>query len=324
MNGSHLNHIQSTLMKLHTMSTCHRLGVLTALISVSGVGKTTLMDVVASRKTGGYISGNIMISGYPKKQETFARISGYCEQNDIHSPHVTVYESLLYYAWLRLPSDVSSETQKMFIEEVMEIVELKSLRQALVGLPSVNGLSTEKRKRLTIAVKPVENSSIIFMDEPTSGSLPLYPKCWVCAACSCCCFYRERVAGMYSTLPYAVAQALIGIPYIFAQAAAYGVVVYAKIGFEWTAAKFFWYLFFMFFTLLSLNYYCMMAVAMTPNHHIAQIVSEDANMVEEFLRDYFGFKHDFLGVVAAINVGFTVQFAVIFAVSIMMFNFQKR
>uniref|UniRef100_A0A9I9DYM5 ABC transporter domain-containing protein n=1 Tax=Cucumis melo TaxID=3656 RepID=A0A9I9DYM5_CUCME len=58
-------------------------GVLTALMGVSGVGKTTLMDVLAGRKTGGYIEGNIKISGYPKKQETFARILGYCEQNDI-------------------------------------------------------------------------------------------------------------------------------------------------------------------------------------------------------------------------------------------------
>ncbi|TYK06225.1 pleiotropic drug resistance protein 1-like [Cucumis melo var. makuwa] len=49
-------------------------GVLTALMGVSGVGKTTLMDVLAGRKTGGYIEGNIKISGYPKKQETFARI----------------------------------------------------------------------------------------------------------------------------------------------------------------------------------------------------------------------------------------------------------
>uniref|UniRef100_A0A453SIN9 ABC transporter domain-containing protein n=1 Tax=Aegilops tauschii subsp. strangulata TaxID=200361 RepID=A0A453SIN9_AEGTS len=87
-------------------------GVLTALMGVSGAGKTTLMDVLAGRKTGGYIEGDISISGYPKKQETFARISGYCEQNDIHSPNVTVYESLVYSAWLRLPSDVESETRK--------------------------------------------------------------------------------------------------------------------------------------------------------------------------------------------------------------------
>lgn len=56
-----------------------------------------------------------------------------------------------------------------FVEEVMELVELTSLRGALVGLPGVNGLSTEQRKRLTIAVELVANPSIIFMDEPTSG-----------------------------------------------------------------------------------------------------------------------------------------------------------
>ncbi|KAF5748216.1 pleiotropic drug resistance protein 1-like isoform X2 [Tripterygium wilfordii] len=146
-----------------------RPGVLTALMGVSGAGKTTLMDVLAGRKTGGYIEGSIKISGYPKKQETFARIAGYCEQTDIHSPHVTVYESLIYSAWLRLSPDVKSDTRKTFVEEVMDLVELTPLREALVGLPGVNGLSTEQRKRLTIAVELVANPSIIFMDEPTSG-----------------------------------------------------------------------------------------------------------------------------------------------------------
>jgi len=77
---------------------------LVLLKGVSGAGKTTLMNVLAGRKTSGYIDGSIKISGCPKKQETFARISGYCEQNDIHSPQVTVCESLLYSAWLRLPA----------------------------------------------------------------------------------------------------------------------------------------------------------------------------------------------------------------------------
>jgi len=57
------------------------------------------------------------------------------------------------------------------------------------------------------------------------------------------------------------------------QAAVYGVLVYAMIGFEWTAAKFFWYLFFMFFTLLYFTFYGMMSVAITPNHHVASIVA---------------------------------------------------
>lgn len=51
----------------------------------------------------------------------------------------------------------------------MRLVELDSLRHALVGLPGSTGLSTEQRKRLTIAVELVANPSIIFMDEPTSG-----------------------------------------------------------------------------------------------------------------------------------------------------------
>ncbi|KAJ0020073.1 hypothetical protein Pint_32396 [Pistacia integerrima] len=119
-------------------------GVLTALVGSSGARKTTLMDVLAGRKTGGYIEGDIRISGYPKEQRTFARISGYVEQNDIRSPQV-------------------------FVEEVMRLAELDSLRHALVGLPDSFGLTTEQRKRLTIAVELVANPSIIFMDEPTSG-----------------------------------------------------------------------------------------------------------------------------------------------------------
>ncbi|RVW34138.1 Pleiotropic drug resistance protein 2 [Vitis vinifera] len=150
------------LQLLRDASGAFRPGILMALVGVSGAGKTTLMDVLAGRKTGGYIEGSISVSGYPKDQATFPRISGYCEQNDIHSPNVTVYESLVYSAWLRLAPDV-------FVEEVMDLIELHPLRDALVGLPGIHGLSTEQRKRLTVAVELVANPSILFMDEPTTG-----------------------------------------------------------------------------------------------------------------------------------------------------------
>ncbi|KAG0455230.1 hypothetical protein HPP92_024522 [Vanilla planifolia] len=120
------------LQLLRNVSGAFRPGLLTALIGVTGAGKTTLLDVLAGRKTGGYIEGNISISGFPKRQETFARIM-------------------------------------MFVEEIMDLVELNLLRDAMVGLSGVDGLSTEQRKRLTIAVELVANPSIIFMDEPTSG-----------------------------------------------------------------------------------------------------------------------------------------------------------
>ncbi|KAK9229255.1 hypothetical protein WN944_022214 [Citrus x changshan-huyou] len=562
--------LEDKLVLLNGLSGAFRPGVLTALMGVSGAGKTTLMDVLSGRKTGGYITGNITISGYPKKQETFARISGYCEQNDIHSPFVTVYESLLYSAWLRLPPEVDSETRKMFIEEVMELVELKPLIQSLVGLPGVSGLSTEQRKRLTIAVELVANPSIIFMDEPTSGldaraaaivmrtvrntvdtgrtvvctihqpgidifdafdefflmkrggqeiyvgplgrhscqlisyfeAIPgvekikdgYNPATWMLEVtassqevalgvdfndifrCSelyrrnkglieelskptpgskdlyfptqysqsaftqfmACLwkqhwsywrnpqytavrffftafiavllgslfwdmgsktrksqdlfnamgsmftaiiflglqycssvqpvvsvertvFYREKAAGMYAGLPWALAQAMIEIPYIFVQSVVYCVIVYAMMGYDWTAEKFSWYFFFMYITLLLFTFYGMLTVAITPNHHIAAIVStlfygiwylfcgfviprpripvwwrwyywanpiawtlygliasqfgdvedqmENGETVKHFLRDYFGFKHDFLGVVAGASYIILLEYA---------------
>lgn len=104
---------KSHLQLLHDVSGAFRSGVLTALVGVSGAGKTTLIDVLAGRKTRGYAEGTTNISGYPKNQATLARVSGYCEQNDIHSPHVTVHESLIYSAWLRLDPDINSAVRKV-------------------------------------------------------------------------------------------------------------------------------------------------------------------------------------------------------------------
>ncbi|KAJ8566054.1 hypothetical protein K7X08_030531 [Anisodus acutangulus] len=64
---------------------------------------------------------------------------------------------------------------------------------------------------------------------------------------------------------------VIEIPYVFVQAAVYGIIVYAMIGFEWTASKFFWYFFIMYFTLLYFTFYGMMTVAVTLNQNVASI-----------------------------------------------------
>ncbi|CAD5327980.1 unnamed protein product [Arabidopsis thaliana] len=113
-------------------------GVLTSLMGVSGAGKTTLLDVLSGRKTRGIIKGEIKVGGYPKVQETFARVS-------------------------------DSKTKNELVKEVLETVELDDIKDSVVGLPGISGLSIEQRKRLTIAVELVANPSIIFMDEPTTG-----------------------------------------------------------------------------------------------------------------------------------------------------------
>ena len=60
-------------------------GQLTALMGASGAGKTTLMDVIAGRKTAGKIEGSITVNGSPQDQATYRRISAYVEQNVSHN-----------------------------------------------------------------------------------------------------------------------------------------------------------------------------------------------------------------------------------------------
>ncbi|KAJ8540414.1 hypothetical protein K7X08_030333 [Anisodus acutangulus] len=135
-------------------------------------------------------------------------------------------------------------------------------------------------------------------------------------------FYRERAVGMYSAIPYAFGQVVIEIPYVFVQSAFYGIIVYAMIGFEWTAAKFF-----------CVSQYSgdgTTGLAWTLYGLVAsqfgdiQTTLTDEENVEQFLNRYLGFKHDFLGVVAAVIIALPVMFALTFALVIKTFNFQRR
>ncbi|MEW5311977.1 MAG: hypothetical protein WDW38_003643 [Sanguina aurantia] len=143
--------------------------MLMALMGGSGAGKTTLMDVIAGRKTVGRISGDIHVNGHLKEQRAWSRAMGYVEQMDIHTPAATVIEALVFSARLRLPRAVTDAQVKAYVEEVVGIVDLTENMFDLVGVPGSTGLSVEQRKRLTIALELVANPSVVFMDEPTSA-----------------------------------------------------------------------------------------------------------------------------------------------------------
>ena len=145
-------------------------GKLLALMGASGAGKSTLLDVIAGRKTGGTMEGGIFLNGHPKETKSFARLTAYCEQVDTHNTFATVSEALHFSAALRLPSGVSRATKDAFVEEVIDLLELRSIADRLIGeTGAANGLAPGQRKILTVAVEMVSNAPILFLDEPTSG-----------------------------------------------------------------------------------------------------------------------------------------------------------
>ncbi|OQR98045.1 ATP-binding Cassette (ABC) Superfamily [Achlya hypogyna] len=149
---------------LRNVSGYARPGMITALMGSSGAGKTTLMDVLAGRKTGGTIQGRIMINGYPATKLAISRVTGYCEQTDQHCESATFREALEFSAFLRQSSDVSDEDKMASVEECLTLLDMHSLANTII-----RGASVEQMKRLTIGVELASNASILFLDEPTSG-----------------------------------------------------------------------------------------------------------------------------------------------------------
>ncbi|KAJ2907616.1 ATP-binding cassette transporter snq2, partial [Coemansia aciculifera] len=144
-------------------------GTMTALMGSSGAGKTTLLDALSQRKTIGRLEGEMLMNGAPQPR-SFRRITGYCEQLDVHNPHATVREALRFSAYLRQPAAVSDEEKRAYVERVIFLLGLSDIADCLVGEPdSGEGISLEERKRLTIGLELVSKPKILFLDEPTSG-----------------------------------------------------------------------------------------------------------------------------------------------------------
>ena len=163
------------------------------------------------RKTSGTITGDVRLNGFNQDKKSFRRCSGYVEQFDVQQPELTVRETVLFSARLRLNSEslrLNSEDPNLvdedvvknkFVDNVLKTLELTSLSQSIVGTDGEGGLSFEQRKRLSIAVELAASPSIIFLDEVRCvlrfaplchNSVPLLTRlCFVAAnlwfGCSC-------------------------------------------------------------------------------------------------------------------------------------------
>ncbi|RLN53023.1 hypothetical protein BBJ28_00022314 [Nothophytophthora sp. Chile5] len=139
-------------------------GSVTTLMGATGAGKTTLMDVIAGRKTAGTITGKILMNGFPASDLAIRRCTGYCEQMDVHSEAATIREALTFSSFLRQDSSISDAKKYDSVTECLELLGLQDIADQII-----RGSSVEQMKRLTIGVELAAQPSVIFLDEPTSG-----------------------------------------------------------------------------------------------------------------------------------------------------------
>lgn len=77
-----------------------------------------VLDVLAFRKTGGKIDGDILLNGQKIESSRYHRYIAYVEQADLHYPFHTVLEALEFSAKSRLSENVTSEEREALIRVI--------------------------------------------------------------------------------------------------------------------------------------------------------------------------------------------------------------
>ncbi|KAI5752600.1 hypothetical protein M8J77_018519 [Diaphorina citri] len=138
-------------------------GEITCIMGPSGAGKSSLMNILVGYVSQG-VGGSIYTNGAERQLALFNKLSAYIMQEDLLQSHLTVYESLLVAAHLKLGNELNQDEKRAAVEEIMTTLNLKFCQNT-----RVERLSGGQKKRLAVALELVNNPPIIFLDEPTTG-----------------------------------------------------------------------------------------------------------------------------------------------------------
>lgn len=140
-----------------------------SIMGGSGAGKTTLLDILAGKAKSGTVEKNIYVNGKILPATDYKKIVGFVDQEDHLIPTLTVYETVLNSALLRLPRamDINSKIAK--VHEVLNELRIYHIKDRVIGSDFKRGISGGEKRRVSIACELVTSPSILFLDEPTSG-----------------------------------------------------------------------------------------------------------------------------------------------------------
>ncbi|KAF8036030.1 hypothetical protein BT93_C1905 [Corymbia citriodora subsp. variegata] len=143
-------------------------GTLTALMGPSGSGKSTLLDALAGRlAANAFLSGTILLNG-SKAKLSFGS-AAYVTQDDTLIGTLTVRETIMYSARLRLPDKMLWEEKRALVEGTIIEMGLQDCADTVIGNWHLRGISGGEKRRVSIALEILMRPRLLFLDEPTSG-----------------------------------------------------------------------------------------------------------------------------------------------------------
>ena len=118
------------------------------------------------------LEGRIVINGVNRWEmgKAYTNLTAFVQQDDVLFNQQTVYETLMTAAKFNNATKTMEEKEEL-VENVLNELDLKHVRNTKIGDSQVRGVSGGERKRVNIGTQMIRNPSLLFLDEPTYDTL---------------------------------------------------------------------------------------------------------------------------------------------------------
>ena len=153
---------------IHSFSFSEESGQLIGIMGGSGVGKSTLLNLLSGQLVP--LGGKVTINDYNVNEDRFKLkdVIGFVPQDDLLFEELTVFQNLYYNARLCF-GDFSKQRIQYIVKKTLTDLDLMDIKDLKVGNPINKFISGGQRKRLNIGLELMREPSLLFVDEPTSG-----------------------------------------------------------------------------------------------------------------------------------------------------------
>jgi len=136
---------------------------LTAVIGLSGSGKSSLLDCLSGFRVNN-ISGTITYNDDVISTRKIKEVSSYFMQEQMLHILLTVNELMNFAINFKCQEKLTNEEKEVKIENILNKLDITDHRDSFI-----RDLSGGERKRFQIAIELVDNPKILFLDEPTTN-----------------------------------------------------------------------------------------------------------------------------------------------------------